>query len=237
MKCIAIDDEPLALRKITDFIGKVPFLELKASFDNGIEALGYLQREPVDLIYLDIQMPQIKGTQLVTILKNRPQIIFTTAYSEYALEGYELDVTDYLLKPIAFERFLESAQKALDKAVPVIAQTGGTGDTSRSGFLFVKTENKWQKVKTDEIRYIEGLKDYLGIYTNSGRILTLQSFHSLLDKLPQEDFIRVHKSYVVAINQIDQIEKKRLLIGDQWIPVSDTYRTAFFKLLEGRGMM
>lgn len=237
MKCIAVDDEPLALKKITDFISKVPFLELKASFDNGIEALAYLQREPIDLIYLDIQMPQIKGTQLVSILKNRPQGIFTTAYSDYALEGYELDVTDYLLKPIAFERFLESAQKALDKAVPVIAQASGSPEAAQATFLFVKTENKWQKVKTDEIRYIEGLKDYLGIYTTTERILTLQSFHSLLDKLPGDDFIRVHKSYVVSINQVDQIEKKRLLIGNQWIPVSDTYRTAFFKVLESRGMI
>ena len=237
MKVIAIDDEPLALKKITDFIGRVPFLELRASFDNGIEALAYLQKEPVDLIYLDIQMPQIKGTQLISILKNRPQVIFTTAYSDYALEGYELDITDYLLKPIAFERFLESAQKALDKAVPVITQSSGNAETQKTTFLFVKTENKWQKVRTSEIRYIEGPKDYLGIYTKNERILTLQSFHSLLDKLPGDDFIRVHKSYVVSINQVDEIEKKRLLIGDQWIPISDTYRTAFFKLLEGRGMM
>ncbi|MEL7145094.1 MAG: LytTR family DNA-binding domain-containing protein, partial [Bacteroidota bacterium] len=205
MKCIAIDDEPLALRKITDFISKVPFLELKASFDNGLEALAYLQKQSIDLIYLDIQMPQIKGTKLVNILKHRPQIIFTTAYSDYALEGYELDVTDYLLKPIAFERFLESAQKALDKAVPVISGAGEQSDPLKSAFLFIKTENKWQKVKTEDIRYIEGLKDYLGIYTCTGRVLTLQSFQSLLEKLPDHDFIRVHKSYVVSVNQIDQI--------------------------------
>lgn len=237
MNCIAVDDEPLALRKIVDFIKKVPFLNYKASFENGLEALAYLKGEQVDLIFLDIQMPQIKGTQLVNILKNKPQIIFTTAYSEYALEGFELDVTDYLLKPISFERFLEGAQKALDRSLPVISQAVGEGNAKNSEFIFIKTEHKWQKVSTKEIKYIEGLKDYLSIYTSEDRILTLQSFNSLLEKLPEENFVRIHKSYVVSINQIDEIEKKRVLIGDKWIPISDTYRTVFFSLLEAKGMM
>ncbi|MGB3467227.1 MAG: LytTR family DNA-binding domain-containing protein [Cyclobacteriaceae bacterium] len=237
MKCIAVDDEPLALRKIVDFIKKVPFLEYKASFDNGLEALAYLKKEPVDILFLDIQMPQIKGTQLVNILKNKPQIIFTTAYSEYAIEGYELDVTDYLLKPISFDRFLEAAQKAIDRSVPVISQSGNNEMINKTEFIFIKTEYKWQKVRVDSIRYIEGLKDYLSIYTATERILTLQSFSSLLEKLPETDFIRIHKSYVISIPQIDEIEKKRVLIGDNWIPVSDTYRQSFFNLLETRGMI
>lgn len=237
MNCIAIDDEPLALRKIVDFIKKVPFLNFKASFDNGLEALAYLKTETVDLIFLDIQMPEIKGTQLVNILKKKPQIIFTTAYSEYALEGYELDVTDYLLKPISFERFLEAAQKAFDRSTPVISTVTEEGGSSRSDFIFIKTEHKWQKVCIREIRYIEGLKDYLSIYLPTGRILTLQSFSSLLEKLPGDEFIRIHKSYVVSVSQIDEIEKKRVMIGDKWIPISDTYRSAFFSLLEAKGMM
>ncbi len=236
LKCIAIDDEPLALRKIVDYINKVPFLECVNSFSSGLEALSYLKSNHIDLIYLDIQMPDIKGTQLVNILKNKPQIIFTTAYDEYALEGFSLDATDYLLKPIAFDRFLESAQKALDRVA--FTPSGIEGEPSEEkNFLFVKTENKWKKVKIDDIFYIEGLKDYLSIYTKAERVLTLQSFSAMLDKLSTEQFVRVHKSYVVAIGQIDEIEKARVLINEQWIPVSDTYKTAFFNLLKSQGLL
>ncbi len=236
LKCIAIDDEPLALRKVVDYIEKIPFLKLVAQFDNGLEALSYLKQHNVDLIYLDIQMPDIKGTQLVSILKNKPQVIFTTAYDQYALEGYQLDATDYLLKPIAFDRFLESAQKALDRMafVPTISEN----ETEQNeGFLFVKTENKWRKVVINDILYIEGLKDYLSIYTTTERILTLQNFNSLLEKLSNDQFVRVHKSFVVAITQIQELEKSRVFINEKWIPVSDTYRTAFFNLLKAKGLM
>ncbi|MCR9253399.1 MAG: LytTR family DNA-binding domain-containing protein [bacterium] len=236
LKCIAIDDEPLALRKVVDYIEKIPFLELVAQFDNGLEALAYLKQHNVDLIYLDIQMPDIKGTQLVSILKNKPQVVFTTAYDQYALEGYQLDATDYLLKPIAFDRFLESAQKALDRMafVPTISEN----ETEQNeGFLFVKTENKWRKVVINDILYIEGLKDYLSIYTTTERILTLQNFNSLLEKLSNDQFVRVHKSFVVAITQIQELEKSRVFINEKWIPVSDTYRTAFFNLLKAKGLM
>ncbi len=236
LKCIAIDDEPLALQKIVDYINKVPFLDLVGSFDNGLEALAFMRETTVDLIYLDIQMPEIKGTQLVGILKNKPQIIFTTAYDQYALEGYQLDATDYLLKPIAFDRFLESAQKALDRTAFAPNPTDHDKDRNE-GFLFVKTENKWRKVVIEDILYIEGLKDYLSIYTRTERILTLQNFSSLLDKLSSDQFVRVHKSYVVGINQVEEIEKARVLINQKWIPVSDTYRTGFFKLLEAKGLM
>jgi two-component system LytT family response regulator len=236
LKCIAIDDEPLALRKVVDYIEKIPFLELVAQFDNGLEALSYLKQHNIDLIYLDIQMPDIKGTQLVSILKNKPQVVFTTAYDQYALEGYQLDATDYLLKPIAFDRFLESAQKALDRMafVPTISEN----ETEQNeGFLFVKTENKWRKVVINDILYIEGLKDYLSIYTTTERILTLQNFNSLLEKLSNDQFVRVHKSFVVAITQIQELEKSRVFINEKWIPVSDTYRTAFFNLLKAKGLM
>ncbi len=237
MKCIAIDDEPLALKKIVDYINKVPFLTLDNSFDNGLDALAYLKSNPIELIFLDIQMPHITGTKLVSILKNKPQVIFTTAYDEYAMKGYELDITDYLLKPISFERFLEGSQKALDRAVPVISQNTDANSQQNPSYIFIKTEHKWQKVAIDSIKYIKGLKDYLSIYTNKDRILTLQSFQSLLDKLPSSDFCRVHKSYVVALNQIDAIEKSRVQIGEEWIPVSDTYRNNFFKLLEAKGVI
>jgi len=237
MKCIAIDDEPLALKKIVDYISKVPFLECAGSFDNGLDALSFLKSTNIDLIFLDIQMPHIIGTKLVSIIKNKPQIIFTTAYDEYALEGYELDITDYLLKPISFERFLEASQKALDRSIPVITSEIDPQSNTNGKFLFIKTEHKWQKVSIEDIRYIEGLKDYLSIYITSSRILTLQSFKSLLEKLPENNFIRIHKSYVVSISQIDAIEKKRVLVGKNWIPISDTYKTTFFKLLEAKGLI
>ncbi len=236
LTCIAIDDEPLALQKLVDYIDKIPFLEFKGGYHNALEAIPLLQNEPIDLIFLDIQMPEIKGTQFVSILKNKPQIIFTTAYDQYALEGFSLDATDYLLKPIAFDRFLDSAQKALDRAA--FSPNSESADVQgEQGIVFIKSEHKWIKVQTDFIKYIEGLKDYLSIYVKEERILTLQSFSTLLEKISNDSFVRIHKSYVVNVKQIDEIEKARVRIGEKWIPISDTYRTGFFKLLEAKGLI
>lgn len=228
IKCIAVDDEPLALEKIVDYIGQVPFFELVGSFENGVEAMVFLQENEVDLIFLDVQMPQILGTQLVQVLKQKPQIIFTTAYSEYAVDGFELDVTDYLLKPISFRRFLQSAQKALNRMSP---DTKPEQPKASKDFIFVKTDTRLVKVNLREIKYIEGLKDYLSIYTASERILTLQSFNELLGQLTS-DFFRIHKSYVVSLRQIDQIEKNRVKIGDKDIPIGETFRKAFLKKVQ-----
>ncbi len=228
IKCIAVDDEPLALEKIVDYIGQVPFFELVGSFENGVEAMVFLQENEVDLIFLDVQMPQILGTQLVQVLKQKPQIIFTTAYSEYAVDGFELDVTDYLLKPISFRRFLQSAQKALNRMSP---DTKPEQPKASRDFIFVKTDTRLVKVNLREIKYIEGLKDYLSIYTASERILTLQSFNELLGQLTS-DFFRIHKSYVVSLRQIDQIEKNRVKIGDKDIPIGETFRKAFLKKVQ-----
>jgi len=227
ISCIAIDDEPLALDKITDYIQQVPFLALQGSFDNALEALAFLQANKIDLLFLDIQMPQLKGTQLLQILKNPPLVILTTAYSEYALEGYDLDVIDYLLKPIAFDRFLQAVNKVLERsASPVIMQRSIEAPQEIQDYIFVKVETRLQKVMLNDILYIEGLKDYLSIYTVKERILTLQSFKEILEKLPGS-FIRIHKSYAVYIHKIDTVEKNRVRIGDKYLPIGDTYKKSF----------
>ena len=163
IKCIAIDDEPLALEKLVDYIQQVPFFELLGSFENGLDALVFLQDTDVDLIFLDIQMPQILGTQLVQVLTKKPQIIFSTAYSEYAVDGFEMDVTDYLLKPLNFRRFLQASQKALQRAKSSDSKKEVVAAETVKDYAFVKTENRLVKVMLDEILYIEGLKDYLSI--------------------------------------------------------------------------
>ncbi|MBR09228.1 MAG: DNA-binding response regulator [Rickettsiales bacterium] len=226
IKCIAIDDEPLALEKLVDYIEQVPFFELMGSFENGLEALVFLQDNDIDLIFLDIQMPQILGTQLVQVLTKKPQIIFSTAYSEYAVDGFELDVTDYLLKPLNFRRFLQASQKALQRAKSQEGSKEVVVPDLVKNYVFVKTENRLVKVILDEILYIEGLKDYLSIYTQSDRILTLQSFAELQSQL-SSDFIRIHKSYLIPISKIDEIEKSRLRIGDKFLPIGETYRKSF----------
>lgn len=230
IKCIAVDDEPLALEKIVDYIGQVPFFELVGSFENGLDAMAFLQENDVELIFLDVQMPQILGTQLLQVLKYKPQVIFTTAYSEYAIEGFELDVTDYLLKPIGFRRFLQAAQKALSRR-PDPSTSATASPEQVQDYIFVKTETRLQKIKLSEIRYIEGLKDYLSIYTETSRILTLQSFNELLGQLPA-DFLRIHKSYVVSLAQIDQIEKNRVKIGDKYVPIGETFKKAFLNKVQ-----
>ena len=231
IRCIAVDDEPLALEKIVDYIGQVPFFELKGSFENGVEAMMFLQENEIDLIFLDVQMPQILGTQLVQVLKQKPQIIFTTAYSEYAVDGFELDVTDYLLKPISFRRFLQSAQKALSRMAPESHPISPEVDKE---FIFVKTDTRLVKVNLAEIKYIEGLKDYLSIYTTKERILTLLSFNELLSQLTP-DFFRIHKSYVISLRQVDQIEKNRVRIGEKEIPIGETFRKAFLNKVQQNG--
>ncbi|MFT5640868.1 MAG: two-component system LytT family response regulator [Cyclobacteriaceae bacterium] len=232
ISCIAVDDEPLALDKITDYISQVPFLDLKGQFENGLEALTFLQQNDVDLLFLDIQMPQILGTQLLQIINKKPQVILTTAYSEYAIEGFNLDVVDYLLKPISFGRFLQATQKALDRKSKSPSQpTIVAFDTSKPDYFFVKTETKLQKVRFDNILYVEGLRDYLSIYTKTERILTLQNFNELLEKLPPY-FVRVHKSFAVSMHQIDQIEKARVLIGEKYIAIGETYKRTFMESIK-----
>jgi two-component system LytT family response regulator len=242
IRCLVVDDEPLALHILEDYISKVPFLELIKATTNPIEALTLVQDGGIDLVFLDVQMPELTGLQFLKISNGKAKVILTTAYPQYALEGYELDVVDYLLKPIAFDRFFKAAQKAqtiiTPAAKPVVKEEPQPAqyDDFLSDFIFVKTEHKIQKVYLHDIMFIEGLKDYISIFTPDERIITLQNMKKMEDALPEKHFVRVHKSYIVALNKIDSIERSRISIGEKIIPIGDTYRDLFFDKIEDRNI-
>jgi two-component system LytT family response regulator len=241
IRCLIVDDEPLALHILEDYLSKIPFLQLVKATTNPIEALTLVQEKAVDLVFLDVQMPELTGIQFLRIANGKAKVILTTAYPQYALEGYELDVIDYLLKPIAFDRFFKSVQKAQAVLQPAAApaQPEPAQQTKQdflSDFIFVKTEHKIQKVYLNDILFIEGLKDYISIFTPAERIITLQNMKKMEDALPAKNFIRVHKSYIVSINKIDSIERSRIFIADKVIPVGDTYREEFFKIVDGKNI-
>lgn len=227
--CIAVDDEPLALEKIMGYVKKVPYLELKQTFDNALDAMQYLKDNNTDLVFLDVQMEELTGIQMLEALHPKPCIVLTTAYDEYALKGYELDVCDYLLKPFPFPRFLKACEKVyslLNEKLPVFHET--EEQEKQMTFIFVKSGSETIKVMLDDILYIEGMKDYVRIWTGTGNVMTLLTFKKLEGVLPPSAFIRIHKSYIVAINKIDSIERNRVRIGDDVLPIGDTYRKAFF---------
>ncbi len=240
INCLVVDDEPLALDLLEDYISKIPFLTLRKTFRNPIEALSMVHEGKIDLVFLDVQMPELTGIQFLKIANGKCKFILTTAYPEYALEGYEHNVVDYLLKPIAFERFYKAAQKAQDLLTnnvnPGVQQTEILSNTPIHTFIFVKTEYKIQKIYLDDILFIEGLKDYISIYTKSERIVTLQSMKKMDEILPSHQFIRVHKSYIIALDKIESIEKGRIRILDKIIPIGDTFREEFFKMIEERNI-
>ncbi|MFT7148566.1 MAG: two-component system LytT family response regulator [Nonlabens sp.] len=222
IRCVIVDDEPLAIEILEEYIKKVPWLVLKV--DSGLGAIDYLNSNSVDLVFLDIQMPDLSGIQVAKLTKGKCDIIFTTAYHEYAVEGFELAAKDYLLKPISFERFLKSVQRLKEFKVEKASKT--------TDYIFVKVEYTIKKIRLDKIRYIEGMKDYLRIVTTEEKVMTLQSFSRLLPALPNDRFVRVHKSYVVSLDAIDSVEKSKVKIGDQLIPISETYKDAFFKMVK-----
>ncbi|MDZ4707814.1 MAG: LytTR family DNA-binding domain-containing protein [Saprospiraceae bacterium] len=222
--CIIIEDEPLALEKTKDFVLKVPFLQLSETFDNALTGLTYLNNNKVDILFLDINMDELSGIELLESSKITSQVILTTAYQEYALKGYELQITDYLLKPFTFNRFLQAVNKARENMV-----RGTSGATPE--FLFVKTENRLEKIMLNEIIYIEGMRDYRRIHTVNKRVMTLQNFSEFEKLIPSSLVCRVHKSYMVALHKIESIERGRIKIADQLIPISDTYKEAFFQLI------
>ena len=224
INCIAIEDEPLALNKIKKFIKQVEYLNLLDVFNNAVDAISFLKYNTVDLIFLDIRMKNLSGIQFLESLKTSPKVIITSAYDEYALKGYELDVSDYLLKPFSFERFLKSSEKVYEEL------TTSTKEDNRS-FIFVKTEFRIERVEFDRIQYIQGMKDYLQIHTTDKKIMTLQTFKCLEASLPKTQFTRVHNSYIVAISKIESIERNRIRIGDEVIPITDTYKERFYQLL------
>lgn len=245
LKCIAVDDEPLALDIIEDYISKVPFLELVKRTENAIEALQLVQAGDIDVVFLDVQMPDLTGIQFLKIAGGKSNFILTTAYSQYALESYDLNVSDYLLKPIAFDRFYKAVEKVLQQIKPAESAeiqpmaalpTKETVETPIQDYIFVKTEHKIQKIHLEDILYIEGLKDYISIFTKAERIITLQNMKKMEETLPKSQFIRVHKSYIISLDKIESIERSRIAISGKTIPIGDTYREEFFKRIDNRNL-
>ena len=227
LSCIIIEDEPLALEKTRDFVNKVPFLHLSETFDNALTGLAYLNNNKVDILFLDINMDELTGIELLESSKINSQVILTTAYQEYALKGYELQITDYLLKPFNFNRFLQAVNKAQDNI------TRRSADAPPE-FIFVKTENRLEKIMLNEIIYIEGMRDYRRIHTINKKIMTLQNFSEFEKLIPASVVCRVHKSYMVALAKIESVERGRIKIGDQLIPISDTYKDEFFQSINSQ---
>ncbi|MFN8207866.1 MAG: LytTR family DNA-binding domain-containing protein [Bacteroidales bacterium] len=214
INCIVVDDNPLAVEKLEGFIRQMPLLNLLGSFSSGIEALTFLKSQPVDLVFLDIQMDQFTGLQFLESLQNRPKIIIVSAYGEYAVQGFEYAVSDYLLKPYSFERFLRAIDKVQHE----------TGNNSRKDYMFVKTEYRMERIDFSDILYIEGQGAYLRIITQGVKIMTLMSFQAMETLLPPDRFMRVHKSYLVALDKIESIERNIIRIGEERIPVGNSYR-------------
>ena len=241
LRAIAIDDEPLALEVIQRFAGKIASLDLCASFQNPIEAVDYLQTEEVDLLFLDVQMPDLNGLQLLHSLSEKPMIIFTTAHPQYAVDSYELDAVDYLLKPIPFDRFLKAVNKAIGLKKAQLALEAPTGNISNpeaglnpDDYIFVKSDTRFFKVDLADIKFIEGMRDYIAVHTSKQRILTLMNMGQMLEKLPSTDFMRIHKSYIIGLNHIDLIQQNRVIIGEREIPISNSYKETFLKFVEKR---
>lgn len=233
LQCLVVDDEPLARKLLVDYISKIPSLALVGTCTNPLEAREVLQANKVDLLFLDIQMPEITGINFLKTVKVQPMVILTTAYSEYALEGYELDVVDYLLKPITFERFLKAIEKVNLRTAPIpIAGETVQGNASEQEFVFVKDGTKIIKVKYDDILYVEGLKDYVVIHTPNKKITSLQRMKAMETELPEAKFIRIHNSFIVALDAIESIQKNEVLIGGKLLPISDTYKKSFMDFID-----
>lgn len=222
---------------MTEYVNKVPFLELIKACGSPIEALGILQQTPVDLLFLDVQMPEITGISFLKSLHKKPQVILTTAYSEYALEGYELDVADYLLKPITFDRFLKAVDKVsqrLTAAAPSTVMASDKPVEPGADYIFVKDGTKLVKVRWADILYIEGLKDYVTIHTKQQKVVSLQRLKVMEEQLPADRFMRVHNSFIVALHAIDVVHKDKVQIGEHQIPVGETYKKDFREYIDGK---
>ncbi len=233
MKCVIIDDEPLAVELLQDFVKKVDTLELVNTFNNAIDAVSYINQNNVDLVFLDIQMPHFSGIDFLNIIEKKPLVIFTTAYSDYAVEGFNLGAVDYLVKPIPFHRFLKAvvrAQQVLQPvATPTIAENTNTPEIEQD-FMFVRAEYENVKLNFADILFIEGLKDYVKIYTTDNKFtLTLISLIKLENLLSNKGFARIHRSYIINIKHVKSIQKNKVLISDKRIPISESYKNSFFE--------
>ncbi|MES2372425.1 MAG: LytTR family DNA-binding domain-containing protein [Bacteroidota bacterium] len=224
IKCIIAEDEPLAMERARQYVQKIPFLELTGCFENAMEALVFLKTNEVDLLFLDINMGEFSGIQLLELADLSCEVIFTTAYHEYALKGFDLNITDYLLKPYTFERFLQAVSRAQ-------ANISKRTQTVNREFIFIKTEFRLEKIMLDAILFIEGMRDYRRIHMIDKKIMTLKTFADLEREIVPGQICRIHKSYMVSLQKIDSVEKDRVRIKDHFIPISETYKKAFFELI------
>ncbi len=231
LTCIIVDDEPPAIRLLEKYVEKIPSLELVHTFTKPLEVLHYLEGNSVDVIFLDIQMPEITGIQLSKIINKNMHIIFTTAYPEFALESYDVDAMDYLLKPIEFERFYKAVNKIQPKA------SNHSGSTSKENkYIFFKTDgkNKFKKVFLTDVLFFQGLKNYVAVQLEDEQIITYSTLKHILEMIPSQDFIQIHKSYIVSIEQIDQIENDAIWMKNRQVPIGNTYRKAFFEKINSK---
>ena len=221
INCVIVEDSPLAVEKLEAFIRQVPTLQLLQSFDNGIEAIAFIQAQSVDLVFLDIQMEQFTGLQFLEAVRFPPKIIIVSAYSQYAIQGFEHNVCDYLLKPYSFERFLKAIDKVQSELQVKTIKT----------YLFVKTEYRMERVDFNDILYIEGMGAYLRIVCKHTKVITLQTFFQIEKLLPVSQFLRIHKSFIVSLDKIESVERNVVKIGEQRIPIGKNYQELFYKKL------
>lgn len=229
INCIAVDDEPLALNIIKDYTSQIPYLNLLKTFRDGISVIDYLSSNEVDLIFLDIEMSGLSGTQLLKTLKKKPKVIITTAYRDYAIDAFDLEVSDYLLKPFSFERFLKAVERIRNQISESQIQTDLK--TKEKEYIFVKCNGKMIKVNFKDILYVEALNEYIRIKTTQASIITLQSMKSIEKVLPESKFARIHKSFIASLNKIDFIEGQNIVIADKKLPIGDKYRKEFFEAI------
>ena len=229
INCIAVDDEPLALNIIKNYVSQIPFLKLQKTFSDGISVIEYLSSNEVDLIFLDIEMCGISGTQLLKTLIKKPKVIVTTAYRDYAIEAFDLEVTDYLLKPFSFERFLIAVERIRN----LISEN--QNHTNEKEYIFVKCDGKMIKVNFNDILYIEALNEYISIKTNSVKLITLQSMKNIEKALPISKFARIHKSFIVSLSKIDFIEGQFIVIANKKLPIGNMYKNKFFEIISLKG--
>ncbi len=230
LNCVIIDDEPLAAELLASYAAKVPFLELQGTYNSAAEAIKTIRERKIDLLFLDIQMPELSGLEFARIIGGDTRIVFTTAFNQYAIEGYKVDALDYLLKPISFERFLEVAQKALAYFENQNKQRAMKQDR----FIFIKSEYKLQKISLDDILYVEGVKDYVKFYIkgNTKGIMSLMNMKKVEEFLPSPEFMRIHRSYIVHMSEVQLIDRFRVVMGEQYLPVSDSYKDSVQKFID-----
>lgn len=230
LNCVIIDDEPLAAELLASYAQKIPFLELQGYFNSATEAIKTIREKKIDLIFLDIQMPEISGLEFARIIGENTRIVFTTAFSQYAIEGYKVNALDYLLKPISFEKFLEVAKKALD----FFENKNKFLTMKQDRFIFIKSEYKLQKVCFDDILYIEGVKDYVKFYIADGskNIMSLMNMKKVEEFLPSPEFMRIHRSYIVHMPKVSLIDRFRIVMGEQYLPISESYKDNVQKYIE-----